>query len=521
MKPTMRFFLVSVLFLLFVYSSLTTGHSKSEEATDEDYTALKVCEGVIQLFKQFSDSIWSGYDLAKKPFIFYMPERWALLFNYSKETEGFAPYPDNWPDLGTDVLYCQGQYGDLAGQLAFELSVDTVKVAATSYSSKPGVDLFAFIVHENFHQYQFHEFGEIPWEREQKYPIEDAQNTALAYLEMRLLMDALQAAKAGDDGRCRDYVRQFVAVRDHRWKHADPFVAKYEQGKEINEGTAKYVELKSIDLMTRLRYESSLRGLISPLLEDFGSISMPEYLLADFADRMTGNSVSPEDMARNRIYPVGSAQAFLLDYLGVEWKKKAQQAGPDFTFAQLLREELRVEEDELEDLAEKAKEAYAYHEILTSTDSLIQAYQKGFSQALSLFEAQDGFRVEIDLSSKNLRRSRSSSARKWLFDSGTRELCSHFDIYVLKSMLDSTLFFQLRDAGLLDENDWDARTKKMVFFVPEIASILLDGKPIENREKSQRQFKEIEVSGKNLKFSYCKEGTITINDRDIRINLIP
>jgi translation elongation factor P/translation initiation factor 5A len=74
---------------------------------------------------------------------------------------------------------------------------------------------------------------------------------------------------------------------------------------------------------------------------------------------------------------------------------------------------------------------------------------------------------------------------------------------------------------LLDENDWDARTKRIVFFVPEIASILLDGKPIENREKSQHQFKEIEISGSNLKFSYCKEGTITINDRDIRINLIP
>lgn len=515
---------VFVGLLVFALSLMFVAGSNGDQLSQADYRGLAVCEGVIQLFKHFPDSIWPGYDLSERPFMFYMPER-ALLFNCSKEIDGFTTYPQDWPDLGTDVLVYDGLYDDLSGQLRFGLSVDTVDFAAVPFTKKTNVELFGFIVHENFHEYQQYgehpAFGEIPWEREQKYPILDVENTALAYLEMRLLMDALQAAKTGDESKCRDYVRQFVAVRDHRWKHADPFVASYEQGQEINEGTAKYVELKSIELMTRLRYESSLSGLTSPLTDEFSSISMPEYLLADFADRMTGSSVSPEDMARNRIYPVGSGQGFLLDYLRIDWKEKAQQAGPDFTFAELLREQLGVQEEELDDLTEKAKQAYGYPEILTSTDSLIQEYSRGFNQALGLFEAQDGYRVEINLSSKNLRRSRSSSEKKWLADKGTKELCSHFDIYVLESFFDSTLLFQLHDAGLLEQNDWDSGGKKIIFFVPEISSVSLNGVPVEIQGESQRQFEQIEVSGDNLKLRCYKEGTVSIGRRDIRISLIP
>lgn len=507
--------------LAFVLSALFARNLNGEQLTQDDYTALKVCEGVVQLFKEFPDSVWPGYDLSQRPFLFYMPGKWALLFNYSHETDGFTSYPEDWPDLGTDVLFHQGQYKNLAGQLAFELSVDTVKVTATNYSKKPVVDLFAFIVHENFHQYQFHAFGEIPWEREERYPIEDRPNTALAYLEMRLLMDALQMAKAGDKANCREYVKQFVAVRNHRWEQADPFVARYEQGQEINEGTAKYVEMKSIDLMTGVKYKSSLSGLTSPLLKDFSSISMPEYLLADFQKRITGNSISPEDVSRNRIYPVGSAQGFLLDYLKIDWKGKAQQAGSDFTFARLFRDNLGMEEDGLEGLLKKAKDNYGYEKTQASTDALIREYLNGFNEELESFEAQDGYRIEINLSSKNLRRSRSSTAKKWRVEKGTRELCSHFNIYVLESVLDNTLLLQVHDTGLLEQNDWDVRIRGVTFFIPEITSISLDGKSLELAEGTQYQFEHIEMLGKNLKFNYSKEGTIIITDHNVKINLIP
>jgi hypothetical protein len=524
MKAIITLFMVPVLYLSVICSPLWADDLKNDKLSDQDLNALKVCEGVIQLFKQFPDSVWPRYNLAKKPFIFYMPER-AFLFNYSKEIEGFTAYPKDWPNLGTDVLIHEGLYKDLAGQLGFGLSIDTVDVAAIPFFEKANVELFGYIVHENFHEYQQYgehpAFGEIPWEREELYPIQDRQNTSLAYLEMRLLMDALNMMKIDNKKKCEEYLKQFIAVRDFRWKQSDPFVKRYEQGEEINEGTAKYVEAKSVSLVSKLKYHSSLDGLTTPLVKDFDSLSLFGYLMDDFQIRITGNSISPVDVGRYRIYPVGSAQGVLLDYLNINWKDKAQKAGPEFTYAQLFKENLKVEESQLEGLIKKAKKNYDYEKVLASTDKLIQEYTEGYNKDLASFEAQTGYRIEIELISKNLSRSSSSSAKKWVVDQGTKSLRNPYDVYVLKSILNTDLLLEVHDTGLLEENDWDARTKKVVFFVPEITSMALDGMPLKPVEGTPYQFKNIEVVGENFKFSYGKEGTIIIANHKVGINLIP
>ena len=518
MKTILRKLTIIVFCILLFYSPVFKLDLKSQELSNNDYTLLKVCEGIIQLFEQYPDSIWPGYDLSQRPFMVYMPGRYALLFNYPKEVDGFYPYPADWPDLGTKVQFYPGQYKDLAGQLAFELSIDSVKVAAVPFMEKLAVDLFGFIVHENFHQFQFRAFGEIPWEREERYPIEDKENTALAYLEMRLLMDALNSAYVNNREQTDEYLRQFVAVRNYRWQKSDPFIARYEQGEEINEGTAKYVEIKGTALMRQLKYKSWLSGLTTPLSEDFSSISMPGYLLEDFQKRITGNSVSPEDVPRNRIYPVGFAQGFLLDYIPIDWKNRAQEAGEKFTFAKLFKEYLGVNEGEYDSLLMKAKEHYSYENVLASTDSLILEYLEGYEKELGAFEAHSGYRVEIDLSSKNLRRSRSSSARKWIVDKGTREFRNHYNIYDLENQ---ELLLQVHDTGLLEENDWDRRKKKVVFFIPEITSLLLDGKSVKLKKDTQYRFQNIEMLGDNLKLSYSREGKITLSDHRVWIDLMP
>jgi len=517
MKTVVRLFSFSVLLFLIICPLLFAEDLKSEKLSDNDYTALKVCEGVIQLFKQFPDSIWPGYNLDKSPFIVYMPEKWALMFNYSEPADDFTSYPQDWPDLGTQVLFHSGQYKDLAGQLVFDFPIDTLKVAAIPFTGKSDVELFAFIVHEAFHQYQGSAFGEIPWEREEKYPIQDSQNTALAYLEMRLLMDALRASEKDQIRKCKEYVKQFVAVRSYRWQKVDPFVAKYEQGQEINEGTAKYAELRSIALFKELEYKSSLAELTSSLFEDFSPILMPEYLLADFQARVTDSSVSPEDMPRNRIYPVGAAQGFLLDYFKINWKTKAQQAGYKFSFAQLFGEYLGVKKTQVEKLVKKAKENYGYYQVLFSADKLIQEYLDGFNKELESFEAQPGYRIEIELSTNGLSRSRSSSAKNWVVDKGTREMRNHYNVYVLKNKF---LNLQLHDLGVYEQNNWDARVKKVVFFVPESGSIKLDEQLVTLTEGAKTRFKKMEVNGDSWKFTCEKEGAIEISGHSVKINLL-
>jgi len=518
MKIILSYFLIFLLLFLLFTSFLFAEELPIQNLSKSDYTVLKVCEGIIQLFKQFPDSVWPGYNLSERPFIVYVPEKWVLLFNYSKETDGFGSYPQDWPDLGAGVLFYQGQYKHLAGQLVFNLPIDTVEVTAVSFYDQTPVKFFEYVVHENFHQYQYEKFGEIPWEREQKYPIQDKENTALAYVEMRLLMDATEAAHTGERKKAEEYVKQFVAVRDHRWRVSDAFVKRYEQGKEINEGTAKYVEIKSSHLMAKLKYKTWLAGPTTPLSEDFSSISMPEFLLNVFKERITGNSISPEAVPRYRIYPVGSAQGFLLDYFNIDWKTKAQKAGPEFIYVKLFKEHLNIDEREFEDLLKNAKENYDYEKVLASTQKLIQEYTDGFNRELQSFETQSGYRFEIELKSSGVRRSRSSREKKWLVEKGTKELCRHFNIYSLKN---DDLLLQVHDSGLLEQNDWEKKKRKVIFYVPEIISILLDRKPLKPSDGKYHQFENIKIIGDNVKFSYSKEGTIIFTEDIIKIDLAP
>ena len=46
-------------------------------------------------------------------------------------------------------------------------------------------------------------------------------------------------------------------------------------------------------------------------------------------------------------------------------------------------------------------------------------------------------------------------------------------------MKKKNLFLQIHDAGIFEQNDWDTKRKKVIFFTPEITSIALDGKQIE------------------------------------------
>lgn len=512
------------LLLIILLASLgNTARSESdyEPLGEKELRGLEACEGVIELFRQVGDSIWPGYDLARRPFMFYVPEKWALLFNYHGDVEGFTEYPADWPPFNTRVLYHQGQYQNLAGQLLFGAVIDTMKVVAVNWIDRPARDIFAYIAHENFHQFQRYDinraFGEIPWAREEKYPIEDAENTALAVLEMRLLEKALLAANSAESDECITRLRQFIAVRDHRWNNMDPFIARYEQGQEINEGTAEYCEKKALSMLAGITYESSLGDLTGTLADDMTSFSIANHVQSEFAEKTTDGSISPEDVARNRIYPVGSTQGLLLDYLGVSWKESAQRAGTEFSFVGHFKEKLQIEDTDLAALLEKAKAELGYDEILSATNRLIAAYRGGFESERTSFENQEGTRVEISLSSSGLRRSRSSSARKWLMNDGGLELRQHYSIYSLTA---DDLLLQVHESGLLENNDWDKRIRSVAFFVGEIDAMVVDGRHVDSSSIDNVQFRTLELAAENLKFSSTRQGSLRMEDRRIIIDLL-
>ena len=532
-----RRILVSVLLLFGFHPSIGNGQT-GPQLTADDLTVLKVTETAIQLGRQFPDSIWPGYNLDQIPLIVYIPDRWALLLNAPQSANGFVDYPNRWPGLQTHVLYHPGQYEELVGQLAFDLQIDSTAVAAVGFTGQNERGFLEYVVHENFHQFQHARFGEIQWEREELYPIEDASNTSLACLEIHLLKDAVKFLKQEKQDSVRNRISQFVAIRYYRWREADAYVERYEQGQEINEGTAKYVEMRAVSLVPKLRYNSSLGGTTYPMTVDLASVTMPDCIIEGLNRLIVAGTIAPEDMPRNRIYPVGAAQGFLLDQLAVDWKAIAQQAGPGFTFADLLRRALGIDSSTMASLVVEAQKIYDFETIYEKSKGSILAYRTGFDSAMTVFESQPGIRAEMRFNGKNLMRSRSSSSKKWLTDSGSRELRDHYEVYVLRSLsaeefptqlkdagllglLGQEFRFQLKDAGLFELTNWSTKDKELVFYCPEIESLVIDGILQNTTSDAEYRFEKLRLSGANFELKSGRAGTISISNHHVAINLLP
>ena len=513
---------VLLLGLLFQNSGLFS----QPDFSKEELTQLKIVSGINYTFKNYADEIWPGYDLSKEPFIVYLPDKWALYLNTTDSVEGFEIYPPDWPDLGTPALIHIGTYRDLVGQFEFNFQIDSVTTFAMGLPGNlvfsfdnPSYMLFSTTIHEGFHQYQNKYFGEIPWAREENYPILDKENTALASLEMQILKDALVEIYAENKNELVELIKQFVAVRVYRWEHTDNFVRKYEQGMEIKEGTARYIEMKAVECFLNLNCKQTGNLLLADLAKDMAGISMPELLIDDMEARLTGISVSPEDMPRNRIYPVGATLGYIMDELNINWKEKFQKAGYDVSFVQVLNEYFDLDADHLKVYLDKAKTKYRYQEILTQGSDLINKYFSSYKEAKDEFDRQQGIKVEIDLSNNGILRFRSTKSRKWVIENGKIVLCLNYNLYSLKSMINNNLVLEIHNKALSDENDWEQKRKKVVFFVQNFSEVIINDTPLSLTKDTEKSFDKIELTGEDFKFKAESKGEIYISDNVIKIDL--
>jgi hypothetical protein len=519
-----RRFKTAWLLLIILIAVASACRPRRRQLSGHELAVLEASEAVVRLFRQNPGAVWPGYDLSRQPFIVYVPEKWVLLLNApeGKAVEGFSAVPTGWPDLGVPALYHEGQCEDLVGQLAFAFPVADFEVAAVGIpeglipdQAFPNSGMMDFIIHENFHEFQDKSFGEIPWEREERYPILDEANTALACLEMALLKDALGPAYAGDRARIGEIVRLFAAVRNERWEKGPPFVRSYEQGQEIREGTAQYVQMRCVDLLKDLDYRSSVRGRrVHEALKGFSPLAIRSK---DFETRMSGKTIQPDDMIRNRIYPVGATLGFLADALGLVWKEAAQKAGPDFAFHEVLAAGLPPDGRSGPALVE-IKRTYDYEAILTATRAAISAYKQGFDQAHGAFEAQTGSRVEIVFSYRSLSRSRVGAGRKWVLDAGAISLGQTYRVFTLKN---DVLTLETKDNGVLEHDDWDAKKKRVAFFAPEVTALTIDGAASGFGPSLSLEFKTLDLAGPNFSISVKGPGAILVSGRTVKVTLKP
>ena len=492
-----------------------------------DLITLQVCEGILRLFSESPDAVWPGFDLSARPFIVYRANKWALLLGQREEVPGFGAYPATWPKLDSSARFHVGAYENLSGQLVFGFPVGDKQAVALGLPDDlpvlPGARdlpvearLLGYFVHESFHQYQQEHFGQVESPAEERYPILDVENSALAALEMHVLLAALADAERGDEEACAETARQFVAVRAQRWKDVDEFVKTFEPALELWEGTAKYVEVRSIALIGALRYtarvspEKSLPGLLAGL-------TVPRLLRMDSEARLTEGVIRPDDMPRNRVYPVAAAQCFLLDVLGVDWRAAAQQAAADFSCSALLRRRLALDERALARCLTTAKERHGYDRLKAATVAQIEKYHAGFEEALATFERQTGARIEVTLPTNGLARSRTSYGRKWLMDSGRRSLCRN-EVYVLKR---PDIRLEIRESTVLELNDWDARKRTVTSFTRGSLEVTVDGKPVALNDGLEKRFERISLRADDISVESSAPGTIRLLNGRLSVELAP
>lgn len=479
-----------------------------------DSADLRTVNAAVTVFRESHDSVWPGYDLSLQPFLIYRPGQWAVLLNPQGDIEGFQPYPKSWPQLAAPALLRLGGNPGLVGQLEFDVPAGTARVVAIPLADNlpeqahaRAQSLFAFVVHEAFHEFQRTAFGTADEPSEERYPILDTDNSVGAALEMHILEDAVRAVARRDSAGARRFAGMFLAQRRFRWEHASPPVREFERTKELTEGTAKYVEARLVAIAADLCRTGTV--IDKDVCPSFNSVTVPGYLQTDFESRLTDGTLSPADVPRNRIYPTGAAMGVLLDFFGVDWKHRAARLPADSTLADLLASSIPVPAGGVASLREEADRRYDLPRLRRRTQSLADAYISEADAAIRAFEAQPGHRVEVQLPAVGTSRSRSSSAKRWVVNNGNRVFCSDFIAYTLRRPNNQVSVSVERRAVLDDLVPPGER--HVAFFVPSVDSITVDGVPLAGASVSDHRFEVLSARGAGFSLDVRDSGTLTMS----------
>jgi hypothetical protein len=510
--------------IAFLAAVVPPAYAQDPTPASLDAVDLRTIAAIVTAFWTSHDSAWPGYDLSEQPFLVYRPGKWAVVLNPPGAIEDYRPYPPSWPPLGAPALVHLGGNPDLVGQLEFDFPVgDVTTVAIPLADNLPeepvarASSAFAFVVHEAFHQFQRGAFREADEPSEERYPILDAANSARAALEMRIVADAVRALERADSASVRRLTGWFLAERRFRWEQASPQVREFERVKERTEGTAKYVETRLIaDMAILCRTGESTDPDLCP---SFRSLTVSGYLQTDFESRLTGGALAPADVARNRIYPTGAAMGVLLDFFRAEWKQAVAALPDSSSLADLLARSVPAPDSRLASLRKEADRHYGLARVQRRTQALVDAYVREADDAIRAFEAQPGIRVEVQLPAAGTSRSRSSTARRWVVNDGTRVFGSGFLAYTLRRP-DQQVFLTVERRAVLDDLVPQGE-RRVAFFVPSLDSIRVDGAPRAAAAAGDCQFERLNVRGAGFSLDARVPGTMVIGVDRVAIRLSP
>ncbi|MEL7059806.1 MAG: hypothetical protein AAGN46_07240, partial [Acidobacteriota bacterium] len=186
-------------------------------------------------------SLWPGFEPLTFPLAIYDGEA-TYLFRHPDPPEGFVAVVGAQQDTlvweGRHPAVIANSSAELGGTMTATLMIDRSEVEENLSA------LAAIALHETFHVFQRAQHP--GWQANEAdlfvYPIDDADALASRRLETEALRRAL-AATDSIDSSC--WALRALALRSERFAGLDAAFAAYERGTELNEGLARYVELRA------------------------------------------------------------------------------------------------------------------------------------------------------------------------------------------------------------------------------------------------------------------------------------
>lgn len=275
---------------------------------DKAAAVRKLLEAARRMEQQM---LWEGFRPQHIPAAIYDGEGTWLLGHPAPE-DGFVPaglsdaaeQPLNSAQTDEPLLYRIGGHPAVTANSSAEIG--GVLTATLLLETLKGLDpqrQASILIHEKFHVFQTVHYP--TWSGSMRdlfaYPAEEPAQLALRRLEMR----ALERALACDGEAARQWGRTAVSLRRQRRALMPEASVRFENGTELQEGLATYIERKSLGL------------------------AGTDFPAEEFA---------PEDL-RGRCYISGCAWAQLLDRFAPDWKAGlAEEEGRplDVTLARAL-----------------------------------------------------------------------------------------------------------------------------------------------------------------------------------------
>lgn len=295
--------------------------------------------------------LWSGFRPEETPLVLHSADR-AYLINHPCPPDGFVELDalaGRTVHVGQVTPVMTANTAQTVGNVLCAMAAIPVKPPEPQQYAR-------LLLHECFHVFQQKELPAVAppdFTQMERYPESDPVNNALAIVENRLLVAALEGDSTPISG--------FLAVRQFRQSRLEPDLSVYEAVQEYNEGTPTYIEVKAgkpVGELASLLGECNLAGKWA---------------------------------AYRRFYMTGAVIALLLDRLSPGWHNHFANGG---TTLQGLLQGVGGPLPSSEEVLARA----GYAEILAFERDREAERQRAIGDLIARLESGPDYRVEIDTS---------------------------------------------------------------------------------------------------------------------------